>query len=899
MKIKIVFFFLFAMAAFAQRPKMHLIIAADVEDNAYTVRNFSKEEKIKNMFSLVSAELGFNLQTKYLHTYNYGFSAKGVLDTLSKLKILTLDDIVIFYYLGRGYYNDQNAKVPLLEFQDTKKMLSFDQIRKKLIPLKARLSLVVADCDESYSLLNPDVLPHSLLKTSQTETIPEGFEKAIYAALNTDFSTDYLSEDVNAEVPEPLSISEDSIYAKKCILELDQLLTTSKKNKGDFNELRHISLLNDIISAYSLDSFPGAINIDKKIDLFSLMYLEESFYRTKVISYEDYRFLVDSLFKQRAVLDFKSPLNVAIRKLFEYEKKVLVPSFWQFENPEKLRYYFNEMDDLSRKMSKINFDKPLDSSEEHTKAVYARLDTYKSAGFPYESKFFSDYRKGIFNNLPKVTKVNYKTVDFKSAGYQEVIDSLFIKRSIHEENDPLNLLLDSLIEFAKRPMIYPIEFLTQNEVFKYYDEIDKLEMFINEPIKHLEDSIQKIRLKHFLKRLSDYPKVGFPDKNIGLALMPSGQKKNDINNLTDHLFIHNQLFEPQLPLHLKLDSIIDNSLSIHTLKLKPSEWDYYLQTLKTLDTLIHSKTPPETLEALKIAKFILKQYPESGFPDSTTHFKSQIDAIPNLNYYYNSEIPEEENLLKRNQFYNKIIDSLYITKRVHFYSSPLYLKLKEYLFYGLPASYTPLKSMNPTQSTKGAVIMQLFLSECGIIEVANGHTKPLKKNQYLGNYTDFISKKFNSLINNKFIFDIGKLSLSNLFVPINDSFIHDFKRSVPAKCAVVSSNSEFYLPDFRKIPTESKVNDLFGEYIKTNNLSRKKALKSEITGYFEKKALLKVKPMNLNGNQPLSALNISIKDYFVKLDNSRPKIDSVGVREGSVKRNKNFSKITSMMVIEN
>lgn len=899
MKIKIGFFFLMTITAFAQRPKMHLIIAADVEDNAYTVRNFSKEEKIKNMFSLVSTELGFNLQTKYLHTYNYGFSAKGVLDTLSKLKILTLDDIVIFYYLGRGYYPDQNTKVPLLEFQDTKKMLSFDLIRKKLIPLKARLSLVVADCDQSYSLLNPGVLPNSLIKTSQTQPIPDVFEKAIYAELNTDFSTDYISEDAKDEVSKPLIISEDSIYAEKCILELNQLLTNNKKHKADFDELRHISLLNDVISEYSFYAYPVDFNIDNKVDLYSLMNLEDSFYRTKVITYEDYKLLVDSLFRQRAVLDFKNPINLSIRKLFEFEKKVLVPSYWRFEDPEKLKYFFNTMDDLTLKMSKINFAKPLNRSEEHTKALFARLDTYKSSGFPDESKYSFDYRKGLFSALPKVTNVNFKTIDFKSSGYQEVIDSLFLKKSIQIENDPLNLLLDSLIEFANRPIIYPIEFLTQSEVHKYYDEIDKLELLISEPIKSSEDSIQKIRLKYFLNRMSDYRKNGFPDKNISLATMPSGQKKNDFNNLIDYLFIQNQMFELRHPLHLKLDSIIDNSLSIHTLKLKQSEWDYYLRTLKTLDTLIYSKTPPETVEELKIAKYILKQYPESGFPDSTEHFKNHIDAIPNMSYYYNSEASFEENLNVRNQFYDKIIDSLYLTKRIHNYSSPLYLKLKDYLFSGVPGSYVPLKSMNATQSTKSAVIMQLFLSECGIIEVANGHSKPLKKNQYLGNYTDFLNKKFNILINNKFINDIGKLSLSNLFVPFSDSFIHDFKKSVPAKCAVVSSTSEFYLPDFKKIPTESKVNDLFVEYVKTNNLSRKKALKSEITDYFEKKALLKVKPMKLNGNQPSSAINISLKDYFEKLDNSKPKVDSVGVRQGSVKRNKNFSKITSLMVVEN
>jgi hypothetical protein len=176
---------------------------------------------------------------------------------------------------------------------------------------------------------------------------------------------------------------------------------------------------------------------------------------------------------------------------------------------------------------------------------------------------------------------------------------------------------------------------------------------------------------------------------------------------------------------------------------------------------------------------------------------------------------------------------------------------------------------------------------------------PLKKNQYLGNYTDFLTKYFNEIINNQFLNDIGNLSLSSLFLPIDDKFIHYFKRSVPTKCEVVSSTSEFFLPDFKKIPTESKVNELFVEYLKTNNFSRKKALKSEITDYFEKKALLKVKSVKPMGSNAVGSVNIPINDYFEKLDNSTPKVDSVGVRQGSIKRNKNFSKITSMMVVEN
>jgi hypothetical protein len=179
------------------------------------------------------------------------------------------------------------------------------------------------------------------------------------------------------------------------------------------------------------------------------------------------------------------------------------------------------------------------------------------------------------------------------------------------------------------------------------------------------------------------------------------------------------------------------------LKLKKSEWNYYLNSIKTLDALIHSNMPLETIEPLKVALDRIKQYPESGFPDSTEQYKFQIDAIPKMTYYSFSDTPFEVRIRTRNQFYDKIIDSLYITKQIQYYSSPLYLKINEYLFGDLPRWYIPSQSMTIKPSTKGAVIMQLFLSECGIVEVANGHTVPLNKNQYLGNYTDFLTKYFN------------------------------------------------------------------------------------------------------------------------------------------------------------
>ena len=192
--------------------------------------------------------------------------------------------------------------------------------------------------------------------------------------------------------------------------------------------------------------------------------------------------------------------------------------------------------------------------------------------------------------------------------------------------------------------------------------------------------------------------------------------------------------------------------------------------------------------------------------------------------------------------------------------------------------------------------MQLFLSECGYIEIANGHKSKLNKNQYLEDYTGFVYQNFSEILNKYDLNQIGALSLKNLYKPLNNKFIYNYTKPKTNQCSVVSTT--FQLPDFSKLPTTEKIDGMFDEYIKTNDQRKKRSLKQEIMSYFENKAMLRVKPVPSTSSTSTRLTNITLDDYFKKLDKNTPKVDTVDVRDGSVRRNQNFSKITAMMLIE-
>ena len=892
MKTKLLLLFFIAFTARAQRPQLHLVLAADVEDNAYTVRNFSKEEKIKSMFELVSKELDFELKIKYLHTQKYGFSAKGVLDTLGNLKILTRDDILVFYYLGRGFYPKPTTKVPLLEFQDTKKMLSFDQIRKKVSTLKTRLTLLVADCDETYSLLYPQVLPHSLLKTVFLPPDVDGIQ-------TSSFDNQFLIENLDVsgfhenQVLKKYSL--DSLYRDNCLAQLQAMLSTH--NINDLEKKWHTSVLINRLSSYVTQPISTYSSFEDRYRLEQILEIAPRKYRTQSISEYDMEILVDSLFRKQKILDFDDTLNLKIREFYLFENKPMVSTFWDTESPEMIAYCLETLNELNRLIAAFIPNKPLQLPQQRLKIIYNRLESYKKYGFPNTSENSTNYRSTQIIKLPIVPLTNYKLTNFGHEDLAVLVDSIFLKKQLLNNSEPLFQKLDSLIDYANRPQISPLELLSEKEIDKYYITLDSLEGYLDLKSALKMDTSLTRRLKIFHGRLENYRKIGFPNKNIVDLKALGILKEESITSIVDVLYNSGNLLKFKNPLQSKLDSVIENKLSYHTLLLSKEEWNYYLSILKSLDSLkIINVEDYEKSISIQLAKNRLLQYPEFGFPDKKKNYQIEINNIEKHTYGYINEVDRND---RRNKYYNPIIDSLYRSHQILNILSPLYRKIHELIRADLPKGYPIREGMQARESYLRPIVNQLFLSECGIIEVASGHSKTLQKNKYIGNFTDQVYKNFNNVISNTALNDVGQLSLSKIFTPLSKPFIFDYKRAIPVMCNLVSTTPQFLLPDFKKLPTEARVNELFMDYVRTTSLPKKKVLKNEISGYFERGSVLKVKPPKSNSNTISSSSSIGLEEYFQKLDRARPKIDSVEVREGSLRRNKNFSKITSMMLVEN
>ena len=471
MKIKFIVFFFLVLHGFAQKPKLHLIIAADVEDNAYTVRNFTKEEKILNMYNLVSRELGFDLETQYLHSTKFGFNGKGVLDELGKIKVFTKDDIIFFYYLGRGFYQNRNIKYPLLDLQNTKKMLSFEQIRGKLNTKKARLTLVIADCDESYTLVDPRTLPHSLIRSSYYKPVSEDFENSFFASIDNKIEgSSFENYSLETSFIGLSTQNGDSLYLKKCTEEISVILDNNTNKSLDLNQLKRLAIISQIIGEYPEKGFPKTNSIDK-ITFGKLLQSSELKYILERPSHKDYELFVDSLFLKRSILDFQDSLNLTFLKFLENDAKEIIPEYWEKEKEEKIDYFFEVNNILSSEIAKIDFGKPLNIRQKHDFAIFSRLENYKKVGLPNQGEYYLRMRNLKILNLPEITELNYKTLDFTVSDYDVIIDSLFLKRKLLDYQDSLSLLLDDYIAFAERPQIHPIEFLTEIEVEKYYENV--------------------------------------------------------------------------------------------------------------------------------------------------------------------------------------------------------------------------------------------------------------------------------------------------------------------------------------------------------------------------------------------------------------------------------------------
>ena len=884
---------LFGLSVKAQKPNFHLLIAADIEDNTYAVQNFSKEEKILNMYKLVCSELDFELKTQYFHTTNGGFNAKAILDELTKIKTSTKEDIIVFYYLGRGFYANSTAKSPFLEFQDTKNMLSLEQIRKKLLPIKSRLTLVIADCDESYTITNPKSLPYSLFKSAyllpteqhDSNVFWAGGSNGLAEILQFNSHQIQVNEFGNQPIENSTSLGLDSLYAKACLVDIQNLLGNLKGGKNDEIDIRHLIVLKDGLDWILGEDFRSPVEDYMSKGFFRFHILDDRKYRfTENIDKETFKLMVYKLFESRNLMNFQDSLNLKIKESIRYNQRLEMPEFWKLNTDNDISYLLESFEKLSAQQQK---DKML---IQKTAFLIKRLEDYKHYEIPSTGVIQHNLRVKQWNDLPKITSNTYRIEDLEPSFLNVLIDSMFIKKVIFETYDPLNIFFEQQLAYFNKPLKKPIELLPQKTVEDYYDVLEKLDNAFDQEV----DSFRKRKINILRKRLNFYLWLGFPDHDTPTNITIVKDQDQNISNQVDVLFKENKLLDFKDINQLRLDSLIQKKLTYYSLNAAKEDLEYQ----KFVADIYQSLIPADSLGSKKQyysswwIKNRLADYLEFGFPKKGDDFKSGIYELSQTQTFY-----EGENLLKFKQnLYNPVIDSLFTSRNLHVLTHPLHFYLDSLIKNNLPLIIIMIieKNITATNSFLKPAVMKMFLSDCGYIEISHG-TKKGKNN-----FTDQVYNNFDQYTHIPSQDDLFQISLQKVFSNNMNLKLHQYNQVLKKECNTEDTPLRLQLADIKTMASTEELNILFAKYINTKEVSKKKALKTQIIRNFEQTASLRVKSEKVIGDSSQKLIEtMPINDYFTKLDTVKPKIDSVLVKDGSVRRNENFSKITFMYIVEN
>ncbi len=312
---KLLFCFLISSSLFAQTPKIHLLIASDVKDAKYGVLTYGKIEKLNQLFNQVSKSLNYSVKSKYWFEENYNVDAVKRYLKDSLLKIGS-NDILVFYYLGRGENGLSNATTEL-QFRNPKENLSVTAV-DALIKNKGRLAMVIADCYEPFPKSRT-----AFLGDTNTETKPE----------KETIQTDELdSLEVLARKRHLSKISENEFINYQLIKDslnkfMDHIVLKSQSEA--FFSSKLLMMLKRL-SEYPMVGFPeNRKSLQRKFDILPDLSL-------KYISNRDFSSVIDSLYKKKTLLDFHDPLHIYLDTL------IRIPLYDTEERPTTTTERFND-----------------------------------------------------------------------------------------------------------------------------------------------------------------------------------------------------------------------------------------------------------------------------------------------------------------------------------------------------------------------------------------------------------------------------------------------------------------------------------------------------------------------------------------------------------------------------
>lgn len=381
MKTKLLFIFFISLKLYSQTPQLHLLIACDVKDTKYGVETYGKLEKLNQSFGLISKSINYPLKTKYWYDEDFTSELvnKYLRDSLAKIG---KNDIVVFYYLGRGETESKADKTPSkLLFRNPKQALSIKTVNL-LLKNKGRLAMVIADCYEPFSKSRNLFVEDQIVEKKQSSQIIDTSELDSLQAIKIEKNLSKISE----------TTLNNYLRAKDSLAVIYNLLLKNETQDRVLEEKTLLILKR--LSQYPRLGFPDENKSLKwKFDMLPDLSL-------KYLANREFSCVVDSLYKLNALLDFSHPMQAYLDTLFK------IPLIDSDERPAVTTERFNEY--VIRKMFFSNCGNTVSTNYIGT----------SSPGFDYTDSFYKNLsnlsnssdaktiNKLEINNLLKPQKVN-------------------------------------------------------------------------------------------------------------------------------------------------------------------------------------------------------------------------------------------------------------------------------------------------------------------------------------------------------------------------------------------------------------------------------------------------------------------------------------------------------------
>lgn len=381
MKMKFFLLFFLSLKVYCQSPQLHIMIACDVKDTKYGVQTYGKIEKLNQSFAYISKSLNYPL--KYKYWYEGDFSAHLVYNYLrDSLSKVGKNDILVFYYLGRGDSGNNSDKTPSkLLFRSPNKPLSVLDANN-LLKNKGRLAMVIADCYEPFSKSRSVFEGESTIEKKQISQIINPLELDSLEAINIEKNIGKISEsELNAYILTKDSLT--NIYnssinnEKKDVLFEEKMLFILKR-----------------LAQYPSRGFPDEKkSLRRKFELLPDLSL-------KYVTNRDFSCVIDSLYNLKSLLEFSHPIHVYLDTLLK------IPINDSDDRPAVTTEKFNEY--VIRKMFFSNCGNTVSSNTisnaspgfDYTDSFYKNLSTLSNSS---DAKVIN---KLAINDLLKPQKVN-------------------------------------------------------------------------------------------------------------------------------------------------------------------------------------------------------------------------------------------------------------------------------------------------------------------------------------------------------------------------------------------------------------------------------------------------------------------------------------------------------------